>query len=290
MDSKLLKIVTKKQKKDHLTCNECKNQFNEYDQPKTLPCENTICATCEFTIQKEAINKRFKCRICTQYHDIPDNGFIINNEIYSLLTAKPIQMIPSEECDQLELIINETKLLENKMKNYKAECTNELNEHSLEQKRLIQLATELKIQKLVEKEHSQAQIDQINQSNEKLIEIIDKYEQTCLEDFKNRTDDVPLGIFFDPEISLMKENFIDLVRDVSLLKYEIDMYLKKNTSFIDKFQQLISKSQQLKSKIYKELKKLKYLIFNNNRIEFVENDEIDLGFFEYDKCFKVSII
>ena len=119
--------------------------------------------------------------------------------------------------------------------------------------------------------------------------MIDKYENQILEDFKKLTDDVPLEIYFDPEISLMKENFIDLRRDVSLLHYEIDMYLKKKKSFIDKFQQLISKSQQLKSKIYKELKKLKYLIFNNNRIEFVENDEIDVGYFEYDKCFKVSI-
>jgi hypothetical protein len=112
MNSKLFK-----EKNNDLTCNKCKNQFNEYDQPKTLPCENTICTTCEFTFQKEAINKRFKCSICTQYHDIPDNGFVINNEIYCLLTAKPIQMIPSEECDQLELIINETKLLDNRMKN-----------------------------------------------------------------------------------------------------------------------------------------------------------------------------
>jgi hypothetical protein len=142
------------QNDDNLKCNKCKNQFNEYDQPKTLPCENTICTSCEFTIQREAINKRFKCSICTQYHDIPDNGFVINNEIYCLLTAKPIQMIPSEECNQLELIINETKLLDNRMKNYKTECISELNEHCLEQKRLIQLATELKIQKLDERAFS----------------------------------------------------------------------------------------------------------------------------------------
>jgi hypothetical protein len=47
-------------------------------------------------------------------------------------------MIPSQECDQLKLILNETKLLDNKMKNYITECINELNEHCLEQKRLIQ--------------------------------------------------------------------------------------------------------------------------------------------------------
>jgi hypothetical protein len=103
------------------------------------------------------------------------------------------------------------------MKNYKTECFNELNEHRLEQKRLIQLATELKIQKLEEKENSQAQIDQINQSNEKLIEIIDKYEQTCIEEFTNRTYDFPLRIFFDQNIFSMKDNFNDLRLDVGML-------------------------------------------------------------------------
>ena len=40
-------------------------------------------------------------------------------------------MIPSQERDQLELIINEIKLLNNRMKNYKTECFNELKEQFL---------------------------------------------------------------------------------------------------------------------------------------------------------------
>ena len=51
---------------------------------------------------------------------------------------------------------------------------------------------------------------------------------------------------------------------------------------------MIKKSDYIKSKIQKELKRLKYLIFNNNKIEFIETDETELGYFEYDKCFKVS--
>jgi len=218
--------------------------------------------------------KRFKCSICTQYHDIPDNGFVINDEIYSLLTAETIQMIPTQECDQLELVLNETKLLDYKMKNYKTECFNELNEHCLEQKRLVQLATELKIQNLEEnKEHSQTQIDLINQSNEELIEIIDKYEQTCMEYFKN----------FDAEFNV-------LVHNVASLHNEIDTYLKENKSNNKKFQKIIQDFEDDKFQINKELKKLKNLIFNKNKIEFIETGETNLGHFEYDKCFKVSII
>ncbi len=199
-------------------------------------------------------------------------------------------MIPSEECNQLELIINETKLLDNRMKNYKTECISELNEHCLEQKRLIQLATELKIQKLDEKEHSQSQIDQINQSNEKLIEIIDKYEQTCLEDFKNRTYDIPQRVFFDQNIFFMIDKFNELRLDIGMLRGLMDMYFKENQPNNEKFQKLIKRSEFIISRIHKELKKLKFLIFNNNKIEFIETNETELGYFEYDKCFKVSTI
>lgn len=67
------------------------------------------------------------------------------------------------------------------------------------------------------------------------------------------------------------------------------MYLKQNKSDNERFQKLIQKSEYIKSKIYK-VKKSKYLIFNNNRIEFIdETNETALGYFEYDKCFKVSI-
>ena len=109
------------------------------------------------------------------------------------------------------------------MKNYKTECFNELNEHRLEQKRLIQLATELKIQKLEEKENSQAQSDQINQSNEKLIEIIDKYEQKCIDGFI--TSDFPIEIFFDQNIFSIKARFNDLSDHVSCIQRVIDRYL-----------------------------------------------------------------
>ena len=49
------------------------------------------------------------------------------------------------------------------------------------------------------------------------------------------------------------------------------------------------KSIELQSKLHKELKKQKYLIFNNKKIQFIdETDEsTSLGYFDYDECFNV---
>lgn len=49
----------------------------------------TICTTCELTINKEAINKRFKCGICEKDHYIPGDGFTLNEKIYELLQLSP---------------------------------------------------------------------------------------------------------------------------------------------------------------------------------------------------------
>jgi hypothetical protein len=47
---------------------------------------------------------------------------------------------------------------------------------------------------------------------------------------------------------------------------------------------------ELQSKLHKELKKSKSLIFNKNKIEFInESDEsTPLGYFDYDECSKVG--
>jgi len=50
------------------------------------------------------------------------------------------------------------------------------------QRRLIQLATETKIQKLGQPDS--IIIDQINKSNEELIASVDEYEKKCKQDFK----------------------------------------------------------------------------------------------------------
>ena len=42
-----------------LKCDHCKLPFDEYCQPKFLPCFKTICTTCELIIQKESYYQTF---------------------------------------------------------------------------------------------------------------------------------------------------------------------------------------------------------------------------------------
>ena len=65
---------TSKLQNEILRCDECKESFDSYDQPRILPCGETICSTCLLKIEKRAMSKRFKCSLCLADHYIPDNG------------------------------------------------------------------------------------------------------------------------------------------------------------------------------------------------------------------------
>ncbi len=39
-----------------LKCDQCKEPFNAYNQPRFLSCSETICSTCVVKIEKEALN------------------------------------------------------------------------------------------------------------------------------------------------------------------------------------------------------------------------------------------
>jgi hypothetical protein len=258
---------------NNLKCNQCNSQYNEYDKPKYVPCGKTICTKCELEIYHEAQNKRYKCGLCSQYHDISANGFDPNNEINTLLTVEPVQILRSQKWYQLESNLKKNEILLGRIENFESECVNHLNETCLEEKRRIQLATELKIQKL----DDQSQIDQINKSNEDLVEIIDKYEQTCTGDFFTKTASIK---------ETLNERIINKANSFLTQKQE---YLNQIQTDDEEIEIFLNESLDLKSRLSKELIKIRNLIFNENKIEFIESlDESILGYIEYDKCFTVS--
>ena len=121
----------------------------------------------------------------------------MNNKIFKLLTKELTNKLQNKEYIKLESNLEEINLLVLKLKNLESECINELNIHCTEQRRLIQLQTEIK-----KKQNSEEQImDQINQFNLDLIEIIDKYELEYIEDFSNRI------------IEIIKPTFIEIIQE-----------------------------------------------------------------------------
>jgi hypothetical protein len=75
-----------------LKCNQCNNNFNGYDLPKSLQCDKLVCNNCEIIIEKNAVNKKFKCEICLRDHIMSGEGLSINDLAYHLITSKPQQI------------------------------------------------------------------------------------------------------------------------------------------------------------------------------------------------------
>jgi hypothetical protein len=156
-----------------LKCDKCKAPFDEYCQPKCLPCFKTICTTCELTIHREALNKRFKCSVCLNDHIIPDDGFVLNEIVTKIITTETMKISRGNECENLKKnlkkILSTTNLLRHDCENDTI-ITDIFREYFNEQKKLIQLSTENKI-------------EQINKFNDELIAFVKEYERSCIESY-----------------------------------------------------------------------------------------------------------
>ncbi len=132
-----------------LKCDKCIQNFSKYDQPKSLPCGKIICDKCETLIYKESNEERkFKCTLCSNEHSIPDEGFNLNDLAYSLITAKPKEIWRGKKYEQLKINLNKIEQLVQELKLNYENGADKIKEHCIEQRRLVQLSTEKKIEKI----------------------------------------------------------------------------------------------------------------------------------------------
>ena len=64
-----------------LNCIKCKQRL---DEPRILPCGETICAYCYISI--EVNNNKFKCFICKKDHLMQEEGLPINKRLLRILS------------------------------------------------------------------------------------------------------------------------------------------------------------------------------------------------------------
>ena len=170
-----------------------------------------------------------------------------------------------------------------KLNNFEADSYEKLNEHCCEQKRLIQIETELKILKIEQSESYFEEIgsfliEQIYESNDELFDLVDDYIKNCIEMFSNKTKSIKFKIN-------------DLVEVVDDFLEEKRVYLKQFQTN-DKEMGIFNKqSLELQSRLNQELNRLIKLTFNFDKILFKKNelDESDLGYFDYDTSFNVNL-
>jgi hypothetical protein len=242
-------------------CDQCKVPFDQYSQPKYLPCHETICSDCVVKIENEAINKKFKCAICLEDHYIPENGFALNKKVYDLITAEPMEISRGKEYDQLQ---DNLKKLESLNKSLLIDCENGadiIKEYCMEQTRLIQLSTEKKI-------------EQIQNLNDQLIIRIKEYEDKCVQAFSNKN-------------ALIREKMNKIIDEAQLFIDEKQAYLQKSKTKEEDIKKFSKESLELQSALEEVNIKLKSVIFNDELIKFLTNttdvNTFELGNITYER-------
>lgn len=228
-----------------LKCQHCNQKYDRYDQPRIIPCGKTICNNCVIKIQNQSISNRFKCDICTSDHYIPEQGFTINELAFNLMLLQPKEIYRSEQCETLK---SNLRLLNDLVDELNFDINNGIDKikyHCNELRRLVQLATEERIQ-------------QIQNFNETFLKQINSYE-------KERIDDYSTNDRF-------KQELIDVINETNVFLDEKKNYLSQCQISEEEIQTSNEKALALKSNIDNELRKTRIRIFNDILMEFEKND------------------
>jgi hypothetical protein len=251
-----------------LKCDQCKEPFNAYDQPKFLPCHETICSTCVVKIEKEATNSKFKCGICMKDHFIPEEGFPINKKIFELITVEPMEISRGENYEKLQESMNKLQSIIQLLWSDCENGTDIIRDYCNEQIRLIQISTENKI-------------EQINKLSDELIEFVKEYERTCIESYSNKNK------------SKIEEDINTIIQEANTFISEKKAYLQQLITNDDEIKVFNKASEDLKIALNKKEKKLKSLIFDEKLIKFLTNtkaiNKYELGFFDYEHFREPSV-
>ena len=249
-----------------LKCDQCKTPFDEYCQPKFLPCFKTICTKCERNIHKDEINKQFKCGVCEKYHFIPEVGFVVDETKYALITAECIEISRGENYEQLKQNLNKIESIVKLLWRDYENGIDLIKEHCNEQIRLIQLSTENKLHITNENK-----IEQIYKSSDNLIEFVEYYERQCIESYLNKYQS-------------LKEDINKIVQEANTFINEKQAYLRQYKIDEEEIKAFNNASEKLQSVLNEKSKKLKSSIFNDKLIKFLSNtkeiNQFELGYFD----------
>lgn len=232
--------------KSILKCTKCTNSYDKQEEPRILPCGKSICINCLSEIEYEIEDRKFDCNLCSERHSLPKNGFPKNDLLIELLRKEPAELYRGAKYEELKSSLKSIQKIFNKIQFNYNNGDDLIKEHCLEQRRLIQLATEEK--KL-----------ELDKCHDRLINRMDIYERDCIASFhKNQ--------------SFSKE-FTETMNRTEKFVTETQLYLKK-----PKVDEKIIKSFSLESDglyldLYFLLKRGENVLFNNNILKF-ESDRL----------------
>ena len=99
---KTIKFYEEKKISNALSCKKCHERL---DEPRILPCGDSICTKCLSTIKIK--NKQvFDCIVCKKQHIMPENGLLINKVLLDLLSVQPTDVYRGKSVETLKESLN----------------------------------------------------------------------------------------------------------------------------------------------------------------------------------------
>jgi hypothetical protein len=217
-------------------CEICKEV---YEDPRILPCGASACQKC---IAK--LNNEFECFSCKEKHTLPvsDKGFPVNQTVLKLLEEKPGYVYRNKNVEELKAKLAELKIQGGKLKFGYDNGIDQIREHYILLRNRVHLQTDILI-------------EEIHQNNEKLIGEINKYEEECIESFKNKKSTTDYSKMFN-QINKFYQNTLDY-----LAEFEID---ERQIAY-----SLFESKEELK-RLSKEENSLRKVKFGGNKMQMMQ--------------------
>lgn len=229
-----------------MICKRCNSRYDATNLPKNLPCGDVICTNCENLLRENS--KIAKCVTCSAEHSLTDDIQLSKCKVLiEMLSLKPNEIHRSDEVEKLKQFINDVKSNVVSIEKMLNGSVDMIKEHCAELRNEVQLATELKIQKL-------------NELNIELIDDIYKYENECCAKFLS-------------DASFQKTN-------ISQQLVQSKEFTTEWTSYLNEFKiddQIVKQTNEEGSTLLKTLKEslisLKHWIFNGYILSFKQNSQ-----------------
>jgi hypothetical protein len=236
----------------------CINCEGKLEEPKILPCGETICLFCVTSLK--IVDKMFDCLVCKEKHEMPKDGLLNNKFVVKILSIKPTKVSRGKDYDTFQDLLKHIGININLIKIGVNNSDDFIKEHCIEMRNEVQLVTEVTI------EH-------INDYNSEIIKEIDKYEKERLEINKS-TKKIDLNSF---DSSLKDLN--EFLKEMQSFYDENVKCLKENQIRDSVIAKLNENAISMKKKSEDKLKCLQQINFSGRVLKFDAkfNEKISLG-------------
>ena len=238
-----------------LNCSKCSKEF---DEPRLLPCGNTVCNECILTLtnKKKSNSNTFQCTICADEHLIPSKGFPINKSLLKVIEQKPKEVFRGKVVEEFKLnleIISKKKerfefQLNNGIDTIKEKCMNlRCDVHASSEKAILRIVN----------------------FTDSMISEINKYENECISSFQTTSHQskVDQKKIFEQLIKQVDKFHIEWSNYLKNLQLNEDSVLKANNFGLTLLKKLNEDEIILKNFIYD----YKFIEFKANTVEMEKN-------------------